>query len=374
MTKIEPAEVFPPGEFLREELAERGWTQEDLAEILGRPTTLVNRIVNGKSQIMPETAHGLAEAFGTTPELWMNLESAYRLWRVDQPKGVVAKRASLFERFPINEMVKRRWIEPTESVDVLERRVLDFFGLQGLDDDLRLWPHAARKSTCDVTPAQWAWLYRASHLAQCVHARRLTEKRFDRCLEQLRQCTADREEIRRVPGLLAEGGIRLVVVQPLPRAKIDGACFWLDKQSPVIAISMRFRRIDSFWHTLMHELGHVAKRHGLRDGTCAIDEDLGSSARREVNAVEAEVDRFAANYLVDQAKLDGFIVRTRPLYYKAKIRRFSKVHGVHPGIVVGQLQHRGEIDYSHNREMLVDVREVVTSAALTDGWGVVPVV
>jgi HTH-type transcriptional regulator / antitoxin HigA len=74
-----PAEVFPPGEFVREELEARGWTQGDLAEILGRPLRLVNELIAGKKQITPETACGLAEAFGTDALYWMNLDSAYRL-------------------------------------------------------------------------------------------------------------------------------------------------------------------------------------------------------------------------------------------------------------------------------------------------------
>ena len=43
--------------------------------------------------------------------------------------------------------------------------------------------------------------------------------------------------------------------------------------------------------------------------------------------------------------------------------------GVNPGIVVGQLQHREVIQWSHSREMLVKVRDIVTQSALTDGWG-----
>jgi len=42
---------------------------------------------------------------------------------------------------------------------------------------------------------------------------------------------------------------------------------------------------------------------------------------------------------------------------------------VHQGIVVGQLQHRKAIPYSHSREMLAKVRHIVTEAALTDGFG-----
>ena len=74
-----PAEVSPPGEFLREELETRGWTQADLAEFMGRPLRSINEIINGKKAITAETAIGLGEAFGTSAEYWMNLESAFRL-------------------------------------------------------------------------------------------------------------------------------------------------------------------------------------------------------------------------------------------------------------------------------------------------------
>ena len=75
-----PAEVFPPGEFIREELEARGWTQGDLAQIMDRPLRLVNELIAGKKQITPDTARGLAKAFGDNdPLYWMNLDSAYRL-------------------------------------------------------------------------------------------------------------------------------------------------------------------------------------------------------------------------------------------------------------------------------------------------------
>jgi HTH-type transcriptional regulator / antitoxin HigA len=74
-----PAEVFPPGDFLREELEARGWTQSDLAQRMGRPLRSINEVVNGKKAITAETAIGLGDALGTSAEYWMNLESVYRL-------------------------------------------------------------------------------------------------------------------------------------------------------------------------------------------------------------------------------------------------------------------------------------------------------
>ena len=68
--------VFPPGDFIREEIEARGWTQADFAKILGRPLQSVNAMINGKKTITPQTAVELAAALGTSPEFWLNLEAA----------------------------------------------------------------------------------------------------------------------------------------------------------------------------------------------------------------------------------------------------------------------------------------------------------
>src|ERR1700693_4958707 len=114
MTQVQlPAEVFPPGEILREELEERGWNQLDLADILGRPLTLVNEILTGKRAISPETAKGLGDAFRVDPQFFLNLESAYQLWKVQRtrtPDPAVTRRADLYAKAPIRELIRRRYI------------------------------------------------------------------------------------------------------------------------------------------------------------------------------------------------------------------------------------------------------------------------
>jgi HTH-type transcriptional regulator/antitoxin HigA len=74
-----PAEVFHPGEFLREELEARGWSQIEFAEIVERPRQAINEIINGKRGITAKTAHEFAAAFGTSPEYWMNLQKAHEM-------------------------------------------------------------------------------------------------------------------------------------------------------------------------------------------------------------------------------------------------------------------------------------------------------
>jgi HTH-type transcriptional regulator / antitoxin HigA len=74
-----PAEVFPPGEFIHEELEARGWTAGELARIMDMPLGLINELVTGNQKITLETARGLSRAFGDDdPNYWMNLDAAYR--------------------------------------------------------------------------------------------------------------------------------------------------------------------------------------------------------------------------------------------------------------------------------------------------------
>jgi HTH-type transcriptional regulator/antitoxin HigA len=118
----------------------------DLAEILGRPPQVVNEIVAGKRSITPETARGLGDAFGTSAQLWMNLESSYQLSRVPAKDDTVSRRAFLYSLAPIKEMQRRVWIETTSNAEILETQILGFFGISTLDQPIR-FDHAPRKST-----------------------------------------------------------------------------------------------------------------------------------------------------------------------------------------------------------------------------------
>jgi len=378
MTNRMPAEIVAPGEHIREEIEARGWTQETLAEVLGKSVRLVNEILTGRRSITPETATVLAEAFGTSAEVWLNLESAYQLAQVAKTGDDVARRSKLYSLAPVKDMAKRGWIQRTGDVDVLEGRVAKFFDLKSVDEPIRTLPHAARKSAPydETSPEVRAWLWRAWRLAHGVTAKPFTEARFRQGLLNLRALLGSAEDVRRVPAILAEAGVRLVIVEHLPGSKIDGAALWLDEsgKAPVIALSLRYDRIDFFWFTLVHELKHVEHGDGLA-GKAQYEgydvELVGRGARKDSDLPELEQKRNAeaAAFLVPQEDLDDFVERVGPLYSKKRILGFAELHGLHPGLVVGQLQHRGELDWTHSREMLERVREMVTGAALTDGWG-----
>lgn len=364
---MRPAEAFPPGEFLREELEARGWTQAAFADILGRPARLVSDIIQAKRAITPETARRLGAALDMDPQYWLNLESSYQLWRSKGgDEDSVSRRARLYGLAPIKEMLRRGWIEPSDSIDVLERRVLDFFEAESLEEiEQRQIPHTTRKSTSysAETLAQRAWLQRARRLTRAVPAAPYSPEKLYEALARLKLFLHVPQEIRHVPRVLSDAGIRIVIIEALPGTKIDGACFWLDDQ-PVIALSLRFDRIDWFWFTLMHELGHVSRR----DGDSLETDMQAQRSEEEKPQAEVEADRFAGESLIPRRQVDSFVARIRPLYSARRIEAFAQTNHVHPGIVVGQLQHRGEINWSSFRQMLIPMRTFLIDTALTDGW------
>lgn len=363
-----------PGAIIRQEMEARNWTQKDLAFILGRQQSEISGLLAGKKSLTPELALGLAATFGNEPEYWLNLEMAYSLSKVTFDEDEVTRRLRLYGKYPVREMMKRGWIEPTDSLEVMEKRLCEFLGVESLDEAPHL-NHATRKpvSYAETTPAQDAWIARVRQLAPYASAFKFTDRLCNEALEKLRLLMKDPEEIRRVPRILSEAGIRFALVEAIPSTRIDGVCTWLDRHSPVIGISLRLDRIDGFWFTLLHEMHHV-KHHAGQENPILDVNLVGEDARFINDKAEMErlADEFAATFAVPKSDLDNFIARVRPLYSKQRVKAFASTKQVHPGIIVGQLQHRGEIPYSQQREMLVKVRHVLQDAALTDGWGYKP--
>ena len=101
-----------PGEILDEEfLRPLGITQRALAEHLDCDYKVINRIVNERSQVTPEMATKLAQAFETTPDFWLNAQRAVDLWSLSRgrPKirSIIHSRRKLGVRRPSSVRRKR---------------------------------------------------------------------------------------------------------------------------------------------------------------------------------------------------------------------------------------------------------------------------
>jgi HTH-type transcriptional regulator/antitoxin HigA len=363
-----PVQVQPPGHHLKQELEERGWSQVELAEILARPPRLISEILGGKRAITPETAKGLGAALGTSAGMWMKLEADYQLSKTRIETAVVSRRAKLYAKFPVKELLRRGWVRESTDHRTLEANFCEFFGIHSIDET-PVFLHAAKKQDYDSTPGvlQLAWLNRAEEVASEIPVGDYSPETLESAVAELKSCLADVEDVSRVPSILLRAGVRLVVVEFLPGAKLDGACFWTDLgKSPVVALSLRMDRVDNFWHTLFHEIDHILHGEGK-------DEPIVDLFDKEATTVlpefELRANRNAANRCIDQASLHEWIATTSRVSSRAKIMGFAERMGIHPGIVVGQLQHLGLVPYSFHRDMLEKVRSLVVASTPADGFG-----
>lgn len=358
-----------PGRILREMLQERGWTQDQLCTITGYGKQAISLIVNEKSGVSADMAKALAAAFGNLPEEWLKWDSQYRLSVAEADVSDIERRAHLYSLAPIRDMQKRGWISSADDTGTLESELKKFFGVESLDGDVAFPVATHRTENLPyLNSAEKAWCFRARRMATALPAPALRLDRLAQAEKELRKLAAYPKEARHLTELLAGYGIRFVVLEPLPGAKIDGAAFWLDPSSPVIALSVRFDRIDAFWFTLMHEFAHVKHGDALSVDRDLIDGTIGIAVMLVEDEAERRASEAASNSLIPSQELQSFISRVGPLYSKERIIQFAHKIKIHPGIIVGQLQHRNEISYASNREMLAKIRSAVIETALTDGW------
>jgi len=360
-----------PGEFIREELNRRGWEQKDLALVLGRPVQRVNEMILGKIGVSPEMAVELSAALGGTAEEWLARDSSYRLSQTQNDAGDVRRKAALYELAPIRDMEKRGWIRRTATPAELEAELKRFFGTADLTRPPGIPVTTRRTDGADeekqeLSQAQRAWCFRARAMAAEQVLPPYDPAKFEECVRAVRPLAAFAPETRKVAAVLGKYGIRFVIVEPLPGAKIDGAAFWVD-DNPAIALSVRYDRIDAFWFTLCHELSHIRHRDPLSIDTALVGEDALPSAMKV--AFEERADNEASGMLIPLDKIESFVRRVSPYYDKERIIQFAHVVKVHPGIIVGQLQHRGQIGFHANRDLLVKVRNHAVSGTVVDGWG-----
>ena len=203
------------------------------------------------------------------------------------------------------------------------------------------YPHAAKKTSVssDVTATQLAWLYRVKQIASENDRWKVFATSHAVPLNSLTTYIGSGRS-KKVPRILAECGIRFVIVESLPSAKIDGVCFWLNETSPVIGMSLRFDRIDNFWFVLRHELEHVIHEHGK--AIITIDSELeGKKAGVGDDVAEDEriANQAASEFCVPKKTMDGFIAR-KSLFAERDILGLAATLKIHPGLVAGQLRNR----------------------------------
>lgn len=160
------------------------------------------------------------------------------------------------------------------------------------------------------------------------------------------------ENLPQIGPLLASHGIVFLWEDSIPSMKLDGAVFSLSSGQIVVALSLRYARLDHFWFTLMHELAHVALHADqldtpILDDFEAVSEDL----------IEQEADRLASDSLIPRNEW-----RSCPARYTNSaddILSFANRLGIPSQCVAGRLQRElGRYDLFSEIINKYNVREI----------------
>jgi HTH-type transcriptional regulator/antitoxin HigA len=350
-----------PGIHLREILESRGWIQRDLSFILGCPEKGLNLIFTGKRGISPEMSKALGHALSVPEDYFADLQKAHDIALAKDPDPAISLRARMQDNYPIREMIKRGWIKETDAAG-LERQLANFFGV--IDPTaIPYLSHAAKKTNYEekeIPPAQLAWLFRVKQMAKSISVPKYSAYKLNEAIERMRELLISPEAAQRVPRILSECGIRFIIVEALPKLKIDGVSFWLDNNEPVIGLSFRYDRIDNFWFVLRHEIEHILNGEG-RD-IAMIDAELegkrAGDTSLDIPESERKANAAASNFCVPKDKMESFMRRKHPFYYEKDVVAFSHLNGIHPAMAVGQIQYR----------------QYVVPNSIADGWGqIIPI-
>lgn len=86
--ELRPFYNVGPGDIIKDSINALGWKQKDLADQTGLTPKVIHNLTKNKQSITIETAKLLGKAFGTSAELWLNLDMAYQLRKIQSKKSV----------------------------------------------------------------------------------------------------------------------------------------------------------------------------------------------------------------------------------------------------------------------------------------------
>ena len=348
----QPAEVSPPGGTLAELIEERGIAQAELARRMGRPVNAINEMILGTKEITEDTALELERVLGTPAHFWLNRESRYREFLARQRDAARAvDRIEWLDKLPLKQLQDMGVLPPGRLTAAFKAALIEpalrFFGVASPEG----WQvqygrvHAAfrranpAKQTDNAAITAWLRLgeIEAADKADALPA-------FD--VAKLQHSVAGMRKLTTQPAgqigktltaKCAEAGVLLLFVPPLAGTHVSGVARWLGER-PLIQMSLLGKWNDVFWFSFFHEVAHILK-HPKR----AVFLDDASSATAANSKEEQEANQFAADVLIPPAerKRLGQLALT-----PESVQAFAQDIEIHPGMVVGALQHLGLVSYA----------------------------
>lgn len=335
--EFSPAWASPPGETVRVLASRKRLSSNRLADALGVSQEELPLFFNGELPITATRAKGLATVLDASERFWLTREDQYR--RDLQALKEDGRR--WVSSLPFADMARFGWLPTATSFPGRLQAALEFFGVANVDEWRDTWlserAGLTAYRTSPVFTAQSAsvaaWLRQGELAAEELSTAPWSRNDFERLLPTLKLLTRVAEPANFLPQLqrqCAACGVAVVIVRAPKGCPASGATRVKNGQA-ILQLSARYLRDDSFWFTFFHEAAHLLLHEGRLFLECPDQRELDSHDENEAN-------EFAEKMLIPPSYEAA--LRALPLEIKS-IMRFARDLSISPGIVVGQLQHRG---------------------------------
>jgi len=327
--KVYPIALPDPVSAIRFRMEQQGLKQKDLISFFGSRSK-VSEVLSGKRQLSLTMIRKLHSHLGIPAEVLLQEPGA----ELPEPPGDLQ-----WDKFPLGEMINRNWIDFSgtlaDAKEQAEELITSWSAPLGdfaFQQSAQLRQHVRGNGRADDY-ALTAWRIRISLLAMeqdlPIYQPGTINHEFAHELVKL-SFLKDGPLLARE--FLQKKGICFVVEPHLAKTHLDGAALRLPNGTPVIALTLRYDRIDNFWFTLCHELAHLALHQG-EDGWEVFLDDLET---RDVNDIEKQADRWAAEALIPEKIWSKSGLNGRPTV--SAVVRFSDKYRVHPAIPAGRIR------------------------------------
>lgn len=321
-----PIEPPDPVEAILFRMEERGLKQADLIPYFGT-SSRVSEVLKRKRPLTVQMIRALSIGLGISAETLIGLGEV----------ETQEKKEIDWSKFPIKEMMARGWLSGVtgRASDLPESIVKGYIADAGIQFGAAAFRRTLSGEAKSPTTsyALYAWLAR---VIQCARNKKEKLGAFNSewlgasFMRELAQMSWSEQGPLLAVEYLEKHGIAVVVEPHLKGTQLDGAALKDIDGTPIIALTLRFDRLDNFWFTLLHELAHIWK-HVDSEAEAFVD-DLGVSSE---DRREAEANRLATEAFIPRLiwkRSEAFMTPN-----KDTIEKLARELRIHPAIVVGRL-------------------------------------
>ncbi len=251
-------------------------------------------------------------------------------------------------KYPLKEMFKRGWLDSAyEKGELIQDGFEKFFRLKNNVLQEALFRSSSSDNEGDLAKNSVdAWIAQVLNIASQIEVPAFNEGNFgEDFLNDVVGLSWSNFGPLLAQEMLLRNGIVLVILPHLPKTKIDGAVILFSPEKPIIALSLRYDRLDYFWFTIMHELSHLLLHRNLLENGI-VDWDIESISNHEKGELETEANDFAQRLLIPNTFWNSVTCREiRSFPTPLEVVGFAEQCNRNPAIVAGRIRYEQK-DYS----------------------------